>query len=260
MNDPEHSILYVVHSGRKNLLHSGQKRVKKGQEGRKCLRGLVLRDLSESSRSHAPIYPRTYPMTLPLILASSSPIRAQMLSQAGVAFSTQPARIDELAIRAAMLSEGATPRDLADALAEFKARKVADKRPEAMVIGCDQVLELNKAVLGKPSTMAEARDQMRALSGQVHRLLSAVVVYEAGKPVWRHVGVVQMHMRLLSDKYIDDYLDRNWHSVCHSVGAYKLEEEGVRLFSRVEGDYFTVLGLPLIDLLSYLTVKGILPT
>src|SRR5690606_21642686 len=110
----------------------------------------------------------------------------------------------------------------------------------------------------KPESPDHAKTQLRDLAGQTHQLLSAVVIYDAGQPVWRHIGVVQMHMRPLSEGFIEDYITRNWDSVRHSIGGYKLEEEGARLFTRVQGDYFTVLGLPLFDLLSYLTLKGIL--
>lgn len=194
-----------------------------------------------------------------LILASQSEIRARLLANAGVVVEALPARIDEDGIRAALEADGATPRDIADALAEMKARKLAEKHPDAVVIGCDQVLDFRKTVWGKPETPDAARAQLQALRGQTHRLLSAVVLYEGPEPVWRHVGEVRLTMRDFSDAFLDDYLARNWDSARHSVGAYKLEEEGVRLFSSVEGDYFTVLGLPLLPLLAYLGLRGWIP-
>lgn len=194
------------------------------------------------------------------ILASGSEIRATLLGNAGLDFEVIPAKVDEEAIRAGLEAEQAKPRDVADALAEFKARKVADRNPEAQVLGCDQVAELGGEILAKPETPDEARAQLVALSGKVHRLLSAAVLYDAGEPVWRHVGVVRLTMRDLSPGYIDAYVARNWHSIRHAVGAYKLEEEGVRLFSLIDGDYFHVLGLPLTELLSYLILRGELET
>ena len=195
-------------------------------------------------------------MSAPIILASGSEIRAQLLKNAGLEFQVSVARIDEEAIRASLLAESASPRDIADTLAELKAQRVAARHPDALVIGCDQVLALGQDILGKPQTRQDALSQLKSLRGQKHQLLSAAVIYGEGKPVWRHVGVVRLYMRDASDEYLEDYIDRNWDSIKHSVGAYKLEEEGVRLFSRVEGDYFTVLGLPLLDLLSYLTLRG----
>jgi septum formation protein len=179
-----------------------------------------------------------------------------LLRNAGLDFDVIAARVDEETVRNSMLSEDASPRDIADALAELKATKISAKRPDALVIGCDQVLNLQGRLLSKPSTPEEARAQLGDMRGKRHDLLSAAVICEGGKPIWRHVGVVRMTMRSFSDAYLDGYIARNWESIRHSVGAYKLEEEGVRLFSRVEGDYFTVLGLPLLDLLSYLTLRG----
>ncbi|HHC29951.1 MAG TPA: septum formation protein Maf [Rhodobacterales bacterium] len=190
------------------------------------------------------------------ILASGSQIRASLLKNAGVSVEVKPARVDEDAIKLALLQEQAKPRDIADTLAEYKARRVANAAPEAMVLGCDQVAELKGELLSKPNTPDEARAQLARLSGHTHRLLSATVIYDGGEPVWRHVGVVRMTMRSLSPVYIEDYVARNWQSIRHSVGGYKLEEEGVRLFSLIDGDYFTVLGLPLTELLSYLIEKG----
>lgn len=195
-------------------------------------------------------------MVSTLILASSSEIRAQLLRNAAVSIDVQPARIDEEMIRASLEAEGASPRDLADALAEFKARKISEKNPGRLVLGCDQVAELGGDVLSKPRDQAEAIAQLSAMSGKTHRLLSAAVLYEDGKPVWRHVGVVRLRMRELSATYVEDYVGRNWDSIRHAVGAYKLEEEGVRLFVKVDGDYFNVLGLPLSELLSYLILRG----
>lgn len=195
----------------------------------------------------------------PLVLASGSAIRADLLRRANVPVEVVPARVDEDAIRSALLSEDAKPRDIADALAEAKARKVASRHPDRMVLGCDQVLDFQGTLLSKPETPDDAREQLRAMRGKRHMLLSAAVIYDQAKPVWRHVGTVRLQTRDLSDAYVDDYVSRNWESIRHAVGAYKLEEEGPRLFTRIEGDHFNVLGLPLLEILSYLTLRGTLP-
>ncbi|PRY75740.1 septum formation protein [Yoonia maritima] len=199
-------------------------------------------------------------MTDTIILASGSEIRATLLKNAGVNFTVYKARIDEDAIRQSLEAEDAAPRDIADTLAELKAQRVAAKHPDALVIGCDQVLALGRTIYSKPETPEQALSQLQSLRGQKHQLLSAAVIYGEGKPLWRHVGVVRLQMRDASDTYLTDYVDRNWESIRYSVGAYKLEEEGVRLFTRIEGDYFNVLGLPLLELLSYLTLRGTLPS
>lgn len=195
-------------------------------------------------------------MPQPFILASTSDIRMQLLANAGVPHSVAAARIDEEMVRDALLAEQAPPRDIADTLAEMKARKVSDKNPGSVVLGCDQVLDHRGKLLSKPTTEQEALEQLQSLRNDRHTLLSAAVICEDGKPVWRHVGIVRLRMHEASDAYLQDYVTRNWQSIRHSVGAYKLEEEGVRLFSRIEGDYFTVLGLPLLEILSYLTLRG----
>jgi len=195
-------------------------------------------------------------MSSPLILASGSEIRAQLLRNAGLDPQIFPARVDEDMMRESLLADSAPPRDVADTLAEMKALKVSDKHPGAMVLGCDQVLDHQGTLFSKADTIEEARAQLQRLRGSRHMLLSAAVICQNGKPLWRHVGQVRLHMRDFSDSYLDAYLDRNWNSARHAVGCYKLEEEGVRLFHRIEGDYFTVLGLPLLELLSHLALIG----
>ena len=191
-----------------------------------------------------------------LVLASGSSIRAQLLRDARVPFIVAPAKIDEFSIRAGMEAEDAIPRDIADTLAEMKARKASGKAPGRLVLGCDQVLAVDRKVLGKPDTPQELREQLELLRNRKHQLLSAAVLYKDGEPKWRHVSTARLTMRDFSDGFLDDYIARNWDSVRHCVGGYKLEEEGVRLFARIEGDYFTILGLPLLELLNYLAISG----
>lgn len=195
-------------------------------------------------------------MPPPLILASSSAVRLALLSRSGLDVEALPARVDEETIRTSMLAEGATPRDVADALAEAKARKVSLRRPEVLVIGADQVLAHNGCLLSKPATLAELRLQLERLRGSTHSLLSAVVVCRDGEPLWRFVGQARLTMRSFSDTYLEDYMARNWPGLADTVGGYKLEEEGVRLIARLEGSYFTVLGLPLPELLNWLALRG----
>lgn len=197
-------------------------------------------------------------MVIPLILASGSSIRAQLLSNAAVPFKVQIPHVDEQTMKTSMLAEQAPPRDIADALAEMKARRISNKNPEAMVLGCDQVLDFNGDLLSKPETPEQAVEQLRNLRGQDHRLLSAAVICQNGQPIWRHIGQVRLRMRAASDAYIDDYVARNWDSIRNSVGAYKLEEEGARLFTGIEGDYFHVLGMPLLEILNFLATKGVI--
>jgi len=195
-----------------------------------------------------------------LILASGSAIRAALLGRAQVPFRVRTAPVDEEAIRAALVAEGTRPRDIADALAEAKAQRVGVKEPAALTLGCDQILDLDGTVFSKPESREQAADQLSRLSGKTHRLRSAAVIYHDVQPVWRFVGEVRMTMRPLSPAYVSDYLDRNWPEVGSSVGAYRIEEEGSRLFSRIDGDYFSILGLPLLPLLTFLQDREVIRT
>jgi septum formation protein len=197
-------------------------------------------------------------MTKPFILASGSSIRQTLLANAKVSFEVNVPRIDEDTIKEALLAQGSSPRDIADALAEGKARKISMKMPDAVVLGCDQVLSFKGQMLSKPKTPDEARAQLAELNGERHKLLSAAVIYEAGEPKWRHIGEVKLQMKQNSEAYLDDYVARNWDSIQHAVGGYKLEEEGARLFLRIDGDYFNVLGLPLLEILGYLGQTGVI--
>lgn len=198
------------------------------------------------------------PLPVTLVLASGSPTRLHLLRRAGVAVQPDAPRLDEAAIRDSLVAEGASPRDIADALAEMKALKVAARHPGALVLGADQVLDLDGEVMGKPADRAETRAQLLRLRGRRHRLHSALVLVADGAPQWRHVGEARMTVRDLSEAWIDAYLDRN-PDLTGTVGGYLLEGEGIRLFSAVDGDYFTILGLPLLPLLQYLDLRGVLP-
>ena len=195
-------------------------------------------------------------MAEPLILASGSATRAGMLRAAGVPFEVVVPRVDEAALKAALVAEGRPARDIADALAEMKAARVSGKRPEALVLGGDQVLSCEGRLFSKPGRPEEACEQIAALMGQTHRLYSAAVIYQGGEPVWRHVSEARLTMGRLSSAWIEGYVARNWDAIRHSVGGYRIEEEGVRLFSRIDGDHFTILGLPLLPLLSFLSLRG----
>lgn len=193
-----------------------------------------------------------------IILASASQARAAMLRNAGVNCETFPARIDEEEIKLALRAEGTSPRDQADALAEMKAVSVSRKAPGVLVLGADQILAKGAETFDKPKSVAEARNHLTQLRGERHQLLSAAVIALDGAPIWRHIGVARLAMRPFTDQFLDEYLDAIGDDVMTTVGGYKLEALGAQLFARIDGDYFTILGLPLIETLGFLRVRGVL--
>lgn len=191
-----------------------------------------------------------------LVLASGSRIRATLLANARLDFTVDPATVDERAVEAPLLEAGFPPEDIAQVLAEAKALDVAGRRPQDLVIGADQVLGLGNARFTKPADMEAARRQLLDLSGKTHELHSAVVLARGGEVLWRHVSTARLTMRALSPAEIGRYLALAGDAVLSSVGCYQLENVGVRLFERIEGDYFTILGLPLLPLLGELRALG----
>lgn len=190
-------------------------------------------------------------MALPLVLASSSPFRRMLMENAGLSFEARAADIDERAVEAGL--EGrASPQAVALELARAKALDVGNHFPDALVIGSDQTMSLGEKVFHKPRDIAEAKRHLLSLSGRTHRLNSAVALVRNGEVVWEHVSSADMSVRPLSNTFIDRYIGRCGEKLLASVGAYQLEGEGVQLFSAIDGDYFTILGLPLLPLLQAL--------
>jgi septum formation protein len=192
-----------------------------------------------------------------LILASSSPSRRQLLSNAGLTFEVQPPGVDEEEAKRSLLSGRTAPQGIAEKLAEMKAMRISEKHPEAMVVGGDSTLACQGRLFDKPPTIEAARKQLLALRGQTHELFSCVVVARGGTRLWHWNERARLTMRPFNEAFLDAYLARAGDAVLGSVGAYQLEGLGAHLFSRVDGDYFTILGLPLLPLLSFLAGHGI---
>ncbi|RUT89081.1 MULTISPECIES: Maf-like protein [unclassified Mesorhizobium] len=195
-------------------------------------------------------------MTEKLILASGSPFRKAMLVNAGVDVEAVPADVDERALEAPLQDSGVSPEDVALVLAEAKASEVSERRPGALVLGCDQTLSLGDEVFHKPADREGARRHLLALSGRTHQLNSAAVLVRDGKVLWRHVGIASMTMRKLDPAFIGRHLARVGAKALGSVGAYQIEGEGIQLFEKIEGDHFTIVGLPLLPLLAELRTLG----
>ena len=193
-----------------------------------------------------------------LILASSSEVRKALLEKSNISFTSIKANIDEDAVKSSLLSENYSPRDIADALAELKASKISLKNQNSLVLGCDQILEFEGNILEKPPSKNSAIQQLMTISGKKHCAYSAAVIFESSQPIWRYVGKADLFLKNNSEEYISDYVNRNWESIRNSVGGYKIEEEGCRLFSKINGDYFSILGMPLLEIINFLCIRGVI--
>jgi septum formation protein len=195
-------------------------------------------------------------MSEKLILASGSPFRKSLLANAGVDFRAVPPTVDERTLEAPLENSGVTPEEVAQILAEAKAANVSETNPGTLVLGCDQTLSLGDKVFHKPRDMEDARRHLLALSGRTHHLNSAAVLVRNGQTLWRHVGIASLTMRELDPAFIGRHLARVGDKALSSVGAYQIEGEGIQLFEKIEGDYFTIVGLPLLPVLAALREFG----
>ncbi|MBM3642959.1 MAG: Maf-like protein [Alphaproteobacteria bacterium] len=194
---------------------------------------------------------------MPLILASTSASRRALLANAGLAFEIEAPGVDEEEVKLSLLAAGADAGAIAERLAELKAVRVSARHPGALTIGADQTLACEGRLFDKPPTLADARDHLRALRGRTHELQSAVVVARDGARLWHARERARLAMHDFDDAFLDAYLTAAGEDITGSVGAYRLEGLGAQLFSRIEGDYFTILGLPLVPLLRFLALHGI---
>lgn len=197
-------------------------------------------------------------MDEPLILASASPIRKKLLAAAGLEVRVEPALVDEEAIKRIFQVDRQAAADCALALAEAKARQIAENHQHALVVGADQILVCDKIWLNKPADLADARAQLQALRGRTHKLVTAVCVVREVARIWHTVSSAKLTMRYFSDAFLDTYLGAEQAAALGSVGGYRFEERGIQLFSDIQGDYFTILGLPLLELLGFLRTCGAL--
>jgi septum formation protein len=194
----------------------------------------------------------------PLILASQSASRQAMLRAAGIDFTAEAAHIDETAVKTALLADSQPPRNIADALAEMKAMKIAARRGDALVIGSDSIASVDGQLFDKPASRADAAAHLATFSGRELHLTSAVVGCAGGSPIWRHFDTARLSVRALSADFIESYLDAEWPAISGCVGCFRIEGPGVQLFGAVRGDYFSILGMPLLPLLGWLRQMGVM--
>lgn len=202
----------------------------------------------------------TRPGPQQVVLASGSAVRRRLLENAGLEITVDPAHVDEENFKRSIQAEGGGAPEIAETLAEMKAVTVSRRHPTALVIGADQTLDCNGTLFDKPPDRAHARGHLVALSGRTHTLHSSVCVVAGGTRLWHANAVAKLTVRALSEGFIDNYLERAGDTVLESVGAYRLEGIGVQLFDRIDGDFFTILGLPMLPLLSYLRGRQVLAT
>ncbi len=196
-------------------------------------------------------------MAASVVLASASPTRLALMRDAGIDVRSDPAAVDEAAAKTALRADGATVADVAEALAELKATQVSRRHPGSLVIGADQMLECGDVWFDKPPDPAHAKAQLLALRGRTHSLVSCAVAVRDGGRLWHHTDQARLTMRRFSDRFLDDYLAMVGDEAMRSVGAYRLEGPGAQLFAGVDGDYFTILGLPLLPLLDWLRAQRV---
>jgi septum formation protein len=191
-----------------------------------------------------------------LILASESQIRIQILKNAKINFKSVPAKVDEVNIKKSCLIENINLEQISDILADYKAKKVSAKYPGTLVLGCDQTLIFKNKLLSKIRKKKEIFNRLKGMSGKTHTLFSSAVIYLDNISIWRITTKATLTMRKNSDAYLKEYIDQNYNQIVHSTGCYMIEGEGIRLFNQIEGDYFSILGIPLLPVLDFLYTRG----
>jgi len=191
-----------------------------------------------------------------LILASESQIRIQILKNSKINFKSVPAKVDEVNIKKSCIIKNINLAQISDILADYKAKKVSAKYPEALVLGCDQTLIFKNKLLSKIRKKKEIFNRLKGMSGEKHTLFSSAVIYLDNISIWRITTKATLTMRKNSDAYLKKYIDQNYNQIVHSTGCYMIEGEGIRLFNQIEGDYFSILGIPLLPVLDFLYTRG----